>query len=122
MGYLTAKDRPKVCVVGSAAGTMSFSDGSEPLGKGRLWLLDGKKLMVAVNDRSTGKVVRKTYDVDQAQIGGKSGRITLVDGRHVDVKVSGCGCGLGAAGNASILDEPHVVVMVVTPDWVTVTN
>jgi hypothetical protein len=121
VGHLTAKARPKVFVVAHAAGKMSFSDASEQVGNGQLWLTADKKLTIATNGPD-GHVVRRVFDIERADMSVIAGRFTLVDGRKLDVAIKPCGCGMGAAGNARIMDEPHVVVQVTRPDWVVVSS
>lgn len=118
MGYLSAGARPQILIVVQAAGISQFSDASEPLGKGRIWLTADKRLIIATNDRETGNIIRHEYPVEQAAITRKTGRFTLTDGRYIDVRISDCGCGMGAAGNAALSDQPHLVAIVQTPDWV----
>jgi hypothetical protein len=121
-GILSARNRPEITLVAYAAGVHSFSDASEPLGKGYLWLTADKRLQLALNTDS-GSVRRVWYDVESVQISKKAGRFTLTDGRHIDSRISDCGCGMGAAGNAPYMTQPHRIKKLrELPSWVTTTK
>lgn len=119
-GILSAGRRQEVTLVAHAAGVHRFSDASEPLGSGYMWLTADRTLIVALNGED-GNAYRTTFDVDHAVLRGKSGRFTLMDGRHIDTSIRECGCGMGAAGSFPLMDVPHRIRMVnEMPDWVDV--
>lgn len=120
-GVLSARKRPVVRLVCHAPGRHAFSDASEPLGLGYMWVTDSRELIIALNDASTGDVVRRAFPVDTIHLLNGSSRAVLTDGRSIDTKVKPCGCGMGAAGNAPFMAQPHRIEMVPRaemPEWV----
>ncbi len=119
MTYMIAPPPEVIEVIASAAGKVQISDNSEDLGSSRVWLLPDHTVHVATSDRVTGQLVRRVFNVTTAHISRGFGIFNLEDGRQLSLVVKACGCGLGVAGSAGIVDSTYNLVMIQRPEWVT---
>ncbi len=122
MGFSkTAVDtRVEVPVVVSARGKLTLLGVHHA--KARVFVLENKTAVVVLpnpNDRK--QLLRTSYEV----LGSEWQPAVKLMIVHLDVGVlmldaNGCGCGMGAVGNAGPTAEPYRLVNVRAPDWHTV--
>jgi hypothetical protein len=124
MGFTgTAPPRQQVLTVATVNGSVRALGETYP--KARVWLLEDRTVVLCVPDRTApGRVRRESYNgaVESAHWAARSKQltITLGGGETVAVNAKGCGCGMGAAGNAGPTAGAYDVVKVRQPEWYTV--
>jgi len=128
MGFTgEAPPREQVLTVATVNGRVQALGESFP--KARVWLLEDRSLVLCVPDREApGRVRRVAYGpVVSASWAAKQKALSVTVELGEDTGVGvitvdarGCGCGMGAAGNAGPTAGKFDVVRVRTPDWYTV--
>ena len=130
----TAPPREQIPTVATVNGSVRLTLGEQHqrvLPKARLWLLEDAALVLCVPDKTApGRVRRERYEWAAAAHWHERSKILTVtlcdlDGGAVgtvELNAKGCGCGMGAAGNAGPTESRHFdVVRVRQPEWYTVT-
>jgi len=121
MGFVNASpdDRVEYLIVASARGKLRI--GSVQHAKARLFVLEDRTAVVVLPDPGGG-LVWSTYAVDTSSYDPPSETLTvrLADGGELALDARGCGCGMGAVGNAGPVDGPYRLTAVRAPEWHTV--
>lgn len=123
MGFLGAAQdtRQEFLVVVSARGKLDL-DG-EHYGKARVFVLEDRTVTVVTPVKPRGLEWR-TYTVESSTWNPPSKLLTVTfagDNGGLALDAGGCGCGMGAVGNAGPIDGPYKLVKVRSPEWHTVT-
>jgi hypothetical protein len=129
MGFTgEAPPREQVLTVATVNGRVSAL--GEQFPKARVWLLEDRSVVLCVPDRAApGRVRRVAYGPVVSAAWDKRAKalsVTVALGEDmgegtITVDARGCGCGMGAAGNAGPTAGKFDVVRVRTPEWYTVT-
>jgi hypothetical protein len=128
VGFLApAEATPEYRVVGTAMGTARklSAEGAvlEQWSKARMFVLESLEVVLVVPagpgavDRVVGTTVASEWNRQSRQLTAvlESGEILTVNGQ-------GCGCNMGAVGNAGPSDGQYRLVKVRRPEWHTVTG
>jgi hypothetical protein len=123
MGFTgTRPPRVQVLTVATVNGSVTALGRQHP--KARVWLLEDRTVVLCIPDKTApGRVRRETYAaaVSHARWQNRSKLLTVTllgeAGGTIVVNAKGCGCGMGAAGNAGPTAEAYDVVRVRQPEW-----
>lgn len=119
MGFLDGgdDDRAEWLVVASARGRVTL--GSTVHAKGRVFVMEDRSVVLVLPGEG-GRGVRRVEYValtSEWHPASKALRVTLSDGHTLSVDASGCGCGMGAVGNAGPSEERYRLTKVRAPEW-----
>lgn len=119
MGYLTKSlDRQEIQSVFTAAGRVL----SSPFGvhaQARIWILADRSVVVCLPEGRRG-INRVVYNYVVSSQNNKPLEQVIVDvGETLPIifSYSGCGCGMGAVGNAGPIAGQYQKVNVRAPEW-----
>lgn len=124
MGFIDAApdDRVEYLVVETARGTMRL--GVAAYEKARVFVLENRTVVVVLpGPEDPDALSWDTYAVDTANYSPVTKILTvrLADGGELVLDGNGCGCNMGAVGNAGPNGGPYKLTPVRNPEWYTVT-
>jgi hypothetical protein len=131
VGFMTKSEPPlEVLTVATAMGKAQLlrpdDDGTmrqvEYWGKARLFVLEDRTAVLIVGAPGGG-IERIVADILESAwvTGSRQLSVVVVDGDVLVLDGQGCGCGMGAIGNAGPVDGAYRLSRVRAPEWHTVT-
>jgi hypothetical protein len=124
MGFMTAVQRPQVYVVHTSRGRAVLDGFSYP--KASVWVLEDGTVILCVpeglepNTKGVSRIQRQVADYAGASTWSPRAKMLTLEldsGETLTMDSRGCGCGLGAVGNAGPVLGPYEIVRVRNPTW-----
>ena len=111
----TVETRPTIEVVASGKGRLVSPSGARHP-KARLWVLADRTAVVCLPD---GNGVRRvTVEVESSVFNRAAETLVVLAAEgEFSLDMRGCGCGMGAVGNAGPIDGSYRVERVRAPEW-----
>lgn len=124
MGWLSPADDDRVeyLIVASNRGKLHLEtpeNGVEMFAKARVFVMEDRTVAVALPSGEPGKVAWRYFVAASSTYSPptKMLAVNLENGGILRLDGSGCGCGMGAVGNAGPVDGPYRLTPVRAPEW-----
>lgn len=116
VSFLKSSTGREVRVVHTVVGKLWVGDEHHP--KARVWVLEDRTAVLVLPAAGRG-VERRTEALTASSWDGGRKLLTAVteDGQDLRLDGRGCGCNMGAVGNAGPVDGRYNIVRVRTPEW-----